>query len=157
MPLTGGETRGLARWAAVTASGVTIEPTANVTATAESLLPRSVFRNGCIVSAVKDFMVVGPIGARNDYLTITFRPYFKVTTGCFDGSLSEFAGDVSQKPDMSYGLGGQPTPNLTKAEYEALIVFLRVLQETRCAHDSGSSEAGLSDADLGELYPEAVD
>ncbi len=42
------------------------------------------------ISRSQDFMVIGPLGSRVSYLTITFKPQVILSTGCFTGTLSEF-------------------------------------------------------------------
>ena len=145
MPLNDSTLRGTARWTSAVAKGVTIEDTATVTLTPESLLPSLVFRNGCVVAAMRDFVAIGPVGSRDSWLVVTFRPETKWATGCFDGSTGEFVADVEFKP----------VGNVHRREYEAVIALVAVFAETRGQpaprYDSGSSEAGLSAADCGEL------
>ena len=89
----------------------------------DSLLPRVVFRGEVLVEVPKDYLILGPIGSRADYLTVTFRPVVRITTGCFSGTLEEFQSELEDKP-----------ADKVKQEYTAavdLIRMLSVIKETK--------------------------
>ena len=120
---------GIMRYEAVTARGVYIDPgcEATVTLERELLHPRAVFRGICHVDHRGDYLVLGPIGTRFDFLTVTWRPSTQLSTGCFTGSVEQFEQQLNAKR------GGE-----THKEYSAVILMIKALRETREPHDSGS-------------------
>ena len=83
------------------------------------LLPRLVIRGPVKIESYRDCICIGPIGSRNDYLTVTFKPATRVTTGCFSGSLDDFREEVA----------GKGSPH--REEYEAALLFIEALETKR--------------------------
>lgn len=113
---------GVTRWTQESARGVIdhlTEGRRNPNVQVEHLLPRVVFRGDVTLDSYMDHLVLGPIGSRSDYLTVTFKPALQLTTGCFTGTLEQFEALVETS-------GGR-----RQQEYEAVIALLRVLAETR--------------------------
>lgn len=134
------------RWDTVAAAGLTIEDTACVDAPdwlKEKLAPRMVLRGGMTVTREHLPLTIGPIGSRQDYVTVTFWPEVILSTGCFCFGLAQFKEEVARK-----------TPGTVRSEYEALISFLEALAPFRGfvdgAHEAGTGapECGMSEADL---------
>jgi len=74
------------------------------------------------VSGNEDFVVIGPIGSRSAFLTVTFKPKLLVTTGCFEGeTLAAFKKAVRKKHDKTK----------YATEYNAAIKFIEVLAKVR--------------------------
>ena len=112
--------KGIDRYEVVTERGVFILEPARAMIGPDRLLPRVVLREDCEVSDERDVMVIGPIGSRKDYLTVTFRPEVQITTGCFTGSLEQFTAEVEGKDD-----------GLHKAEYQAALAFIVAIVPSR--------------------------
>ncbi len=53
------------------------------------------------ITATSDYLVVGPVGSRDDYLTMTV-PNGKVITGCFYGSLDELEAAAKRQDRRDY-------------------------------------------------------
>jgi len=83
------------------------------------LSPRVVLRGPVTVEKVRDVICIGPIGSRDDYLTVTFRDGITVTTGCMTGSLQDFEKELWDKEGRD------------RKEYEAAITFIRQLAKHR--------------------------
>lgn len=107
------------QWRQETGRGVVVYAE-DVRASKDVLMPRVVIRGKASVHRVRDVFVLGPIGSRDDYLTVTFRPCVQVTTGCLTDSLEQFEREVAMKLD-----------DLHRREYEAAIALIKVLVETR--------------------------
>ena len=86
-----------------------------------ALAPRLILRRSYRINSARDVFILGPIGSRNDWLTVTFKPALQLTTGCFSGSIEQFEAEVLAK---------RGPPNAE--EYEAALVLIRVLAEWRC-------------------------
>lgn len=86
----------------------------------QDLIPRIVFRGPVEVSGQLDHLVIGPIGSRYDYLTVTFKPEVRITTGCFSGTLADFETELSEAPRSQ-----------TRDEYAAAIGLIRAAAKYR--------------------------
>lgn len=127
---TTGRFHGRPRWPEEFERGVLVR-NERVDVPIDELLPRLVFRGDMTLCDVRDHLVVGPIGSRDDYLTVTFCPDLVLSVGCFIGTLDAFEQEVAMK---------EPGDSC-RIEYEALIAFLRILATTRhrCAEDAQAS------------------
>lgn len=96
----------------------------------ELLLPRVVFRDKALIEKQEDHIVIGPIGGRRDYLTVTFKPELQIVTGCFCGSIEDFETELQEKEGTS------------KQEYEWALDFIRKLQVTRGRNDVHATPVG---------------
>jgi len=79
--------------------GVHIYPEADIKIFEETITTKIVFRGPVFVDSFRDYLLLGPIGSRSDYLTITFRPEVRITTGCFSGTIEEFEEELLDKPE----------------------------------------------------------
>ena len=116
------EYHGRRRWESETARGVILVDAPNVTVSPDYLLPRVVFRGpDVVVERVRDHLSIGPIGSRDDYLTVTFPGGVISTTGCLTESLAQFRREVEMKePD-----------SVSRREYEAALIFVATIAEIR--------------------------
>ena len=79
-----------------------------------------------LIENSRDMLVIGPLGSRDDRLTITFKnrdgtPAVKANTGCWSGTLDEFEARVKEvHGDSKHG-----------REYLATVAYVRALIETR--------------------------
>lgn len=83
--------------------------------------PRLVLRGQQRAHRVRDVLCLGPLGSRDDYLTVTFGPPLLLTTGCFTGTLDDFVMELEGKLGPLYD------------EYRAAVDFIRTLSRTRTA------------------------
>ena len=113
--------KGITRYAAISERGVTnLAADGEVLPTLTVLTPRVVLRGDITVGRERDVLTIGPIGSRNDYLTVTFKPGVQITTGCMTGTLEEFAAEVARKEE-----------GVHKREYQAALAFIATLVGTR--------------------------
>ena len=99
----------------------------------DDLLPRVVLRGPIVIKSLRDHFVFGPIGSRNDYLTVTFAPGLWLTTGCFSGTIEEFEAElytISDSPAFVAD-GGFVKSERERQEYGAVIACIRILAQTR--------------------------
>jgi hypothetical protein len=115
---------GRPQWRQCTERGVLIGDPSRVAGSPSLLLPRVVIRGEAAVRDSGDFLCIGPIGSRADYLTVTWWPRVIVTTGCFTGPLEDFEAEVREQKPVG-------TPG--RRAYEAAIALIRVLAEARGA------------------------
>jgi hypothetical protein len=108
------------QWLQETERGVLVR-NSNVVPKSEDLLPRVVIRGDMALGMKHQHIVVGPIGSRDDYVTVTFKPTLVLTTGCFTGSLPDFERELSFKG----------VADTNRNEYLALVSFLKILETTR--------------------------
>jgi hypothetical protein len=85
----------------------------------DSIKPRVVLRGPVKVDQVRDVLSIGPIGSRNDFLTVTFRDGITITTGCMTGSIEDFERELWEKDGVN------------RKEYEAAVTFIRQLAKYR--------------------------
>jgi hypothetical protein len=97
---------GIERWAEEHERGVVVRQPAGVTLgdgfTQQNLLPRVVLRGEIVIDDPRDLLVIGPLGTRDDYLTVTFKPQLRITTGCFSGSVEQFETLCRRKNRFDY-------------------------------------------------------
>ena len=108
----------------------------------------------------KDVITVTPLGSRvADSDLIYWRKRDLIMTGwisghaCFLGSLDDLAASVEKKYTLT-GSFDSPEGQRWGAEYRAAVAFLRALPPLA---DQGSTESGLTPADLGEPVGEGND
>lgn len=100
--------------------GVIVEaPAMQVKLPNETLLPRVVIRGQAEIVDLRDYIIIGPIGGRADYLTVTFKPKLQIVTGCFCGSIEEFESELEEKQGVD------------KQEYLWAVAFILQLSQTR--------------------------
>ena len=106
------------------ARGVTSDvPPEQITVVESAFSPKMVLRERAIIRVVRDVLCIGPIGSRQDYLTVTFGDgVLQVTTGCFSSTLADFGAEVNGKPD-----------GIAKAEYLAAIELIKLRAKERGA------------------------
>jgi hypothetical protein len=119
-------------WHQVKERGVTIWRNTPVSVDERELEPRVVLRNGAEVDILKDVLVLGPLGSRADYLTVTWRPKPQITTGCFTGTIEQFEYRVNQMPRDS----------LTYLEYSSALLLIKTFAIRR---ETGSLPVELDD------------
>ena len=96
---------------------------AQISGAVESIIPRLVLRERAFVRQPRDVLCIGPIGSRNDYLTVTFGDHIlQVTTGCLSGSLADFEHEVRAKPE-----------GIDRAEYLVAIDLIKLRAKERGA------------------------
>ena len=113
------DNKGIDRWQTVTERGVTND---GIEALPDAqLLPRVVLRGTAVVRMPRDYLCIGPLGSRDDFITVTFKPVMQITTGCFTGTFEQFRAEVDLKEEGSLG----------RSEYKAVVALLEVFERTR--------------------------
>lgn len=99
----------------------------------DDLLPRVVLRGPIVIKSLRDYAIFGPIGSRNDFLTVTFAPGLWLTTGCFSGTIEEFEAELYKMSDPTPFVagGGFAKSERERQEYEAVLACIRTLALTR--------------------------
>ncbi len=91
---------------------------------ATAAVPRMILRGEDVrVHSPKNLLCIGPIGSRNDWLSVFFRSRTEIilTTGCFTGTLEEFEAELN--------VGTEPVRDRNKRDYMRAITFIRACAE----------------------------
>ncbi len=91
---------------------------------ATDAVPRMILRGEDVrVHSPKQLLCIGPIGSRNDWLSVFFRSRTEIilTTGCFTGTLDEF--------EVELNVGAEPVRDRNKRDYLRAIEFIKACSQ----------------------------
>jgi hypothetical protein len=83
------------------------------------------------VTQTTDYLVIGPLGSRDAYLTVTFKDVPQITTGCFTGTIEEFKKAIKKKHGRDHC---KKRGNQHEGEYLAAISFINGMTALRSAN-----------------------